>query len=239
MRKTLVAFSIIGLIVFGSATTYIASGEENNFNLKIGQSVQENLFSDNNARITSSDEGSVFELDEFNQDMHHYLVDVVSYRNKEDQSKEAINDMAFNMQLEAIALRDKAKKLDVLPSDEEIDDLVKGKRAMMEGGVNADGNEVNNHEEAYEELKEVIEGMGLTEDQYWNEYVPEAIMITYTSEKVKNELVNTELNKEQSVNRNIEELENRHEEWNSTKDEIVQNYINENKQEVDEARENI
>lgn len=80
---------------------------------------------------------------------------------------------AWEYQLLETALIDKANELAISVTKEEIEQYVKRNKELFESSVTEDGLEISNHKETVEGIERRIEGMGITMEQYWSEYLPE------------------------------------------------------------------
>ncbi|OEF95690.1 hypothetical protein [Desulfuribacillus alkaliarsenatis] len=80
---------------------------------------------------------------------------------------------ALDYQLREVALLQKAKELGLEVSQDEVTAHIRKLRKSIETGISEDGLEVSNHQESLIQLESIINDLGITYEQYWNEYLPE------------------------------------------------------------------
>ncbi len=202
-KKIVISLTVISLLVIAIG---LVSANNQFVNLKQGVLMK---------KIFTEDE--LFSYDDmgtFSHKKHQYLVAVLE--NKGISKKEAISE-AFDYQIRELALNDKADEMGVIVSKEEAYEHAKKLREMIESGITDDGTPLDDYKEHQLRAEQTAEGLGLTIEQYWNEYVPANAINSMKLSKLQEKLF--EGNKTTGIP--IEDL-------NKVTEQIVEEYKNKN-----------
>jgi len=128
----------------------------------------------------------------FSQKKHEGLVSKLE--DKGISNKEAILE-AFNYQIRELALIDKADEMGITVSKKEAHEYAKKLREMIESGVADDGTPIENYKEHQLQAEQAAKELGLTLEEYWNEYVPANAVNSLKLSKIQEKLELLEENK--------------------------------------------
>ncbi|WP_018925012.1 hypothetical protein [Salsuginibacillus kocurii] len=242
MKKYVISFAIAGLvglpiIFLGNESDENIAHSDDSTEKQVGEAQKEYLDSkEEETSIMIDTEPS----EQLSKDYHKYLKEVLSLRGDGTHSGDDLDETALDHQIQENALNKKAEELDVLPTEEEIEDYVERIKLTVTQGESESGKEVRGQEETYENLKEIMEGLEITEEEYWNEFLPSNSEHVIIEENVREELqtIETTSSSENAddVDEEIDQMKERINEWEEIKNEIVNDYITEYEEEIDDFK---
>ncbi|ADI00466.1 hypothetical protein [Salisediminibacterium selenitireducens] len=144
---------------------------------------------------------------------HNQLV--YSFTNKNGMNKSEANQMALEIQLEKAAIFNEAKSRGLSVSKSEAQQAAMTERELLLNGKSA------NSEEMKAKVNSFIEGLGISEAEYWEDYVVEAKKNVLLEQK----LLEHEFNRIELSKDNFKKIQ-------KFLDEITVSYINEQKQSI-------
>ncbi|MFF2287394.1 SurA N-terminal domain-containing protein [Peribacillus butanolivorans] len=151
-------------------------------------------------------------------DKNQYLILINFYQNIDPKmSTEEAEVTALNQIVEEAAIKEKAKELNLFPSSDEVKARVKEERFKFE---NASEDDPDN-KQVKEMLDSLIEGLGMTPDEYWNSYVPTGYEFTISQENLYEKETKAIKDEEQKTSK-----------WNKKNENYIDNFKMKHKDEI-------
>lgn len=136
-----------------------------------------------------------------------------------DLSDKQVVENALNDIITETTVISEASQLGLAPSETDVLNRVKEERKKFE---NASGED---NEKVKEMIKGLIEGLGITEDEYWETVAPYGYVYTISEERLF-----------QKTTEDIEDLNEKIKKWEATKQKFVEDYKIKHKQSIEEFK---
>lgn len=140
---------------------------------------------------------------------NEYLTMVKYYESIVKEPSNKAKESAKTQIIEEAAIIEMAKELNIAPTPESILERVKQERVNFE---NADTT-LEENQQSLLMVEDLIKGLELTEEQYWNEYVPQGYVVIMSEENLFD-----------YVTKDIPDLEEKKKEWQDYKKNIIVEY---------------
>ena len=202
------------IIIFYGIQNSQAIDEKNQFR-EFGKTISKNVIEKKEklSRLKKQSELDKFEF----ESLKSYYKTFFPKLTDEQVEEKALNDVIVET-----AIISKAAQLKLLPSEEEVLKRVREERKNFE---NASGQE---NKKVKEMVDSLIEGLGISKDEYWSTVVPSGYVYTISEERLF-----------AYETKNIKDVTEKKEKWEVSKQKFVEDFKTKQKQSIEQFKEDV